>query len=278
MAKQLGPLETQFFAYAQMRRMQTVRLGQAAGSLHFSQAQERKLLSQLARKGLLVRVIRGVYLVPPRLPLGGRWSPDPALVIGTLMRSAVDDASGTADQPARYQICGPNAFNHYGFDEQVPVQMYLYNNRFSGSRRIGAVALNLIKVADDRLGSTEEVASGDGKLIYSSRVRTLVDAVYDWSRFDSLPRGYQWIRQELAARRVSAADLIRDTLRFGNQGTIRRVGLLLEKEGLSEPLLRRLLKAIAPSSSPIPWIPTAPKRGSINVRWGVVVNTEGGSL
>ena len=64
---------------------------------------------------------------------------------------------------------------------------------------IGKVALTLIKVAERRLGDTEESLTRDGPaLIYSSRVRSLVDAVYDWSRFDSLPRGYDWIRKELA--------------------------------------------------------------------------------
>ena len=135
------------------------------------------------------------------------------------------------------------------------------------------------KVAEDRLGSTEEATSREGlPLVYASRVRTLVDAVYDWSRFDSLPRGYQWILRELAARRVSAAELIRDTLRFANQGTIRRIGFLLEREGVQESLLRRMQKAIAPSSSPIPWIPNAPKRGIVNARWGVVDNAEGSGL
>jgi predicted transcriptional regulator of viral defense system len=276
MAKPLGSLETQFFAYAQMRRMQTVRLGELAGPLRLSGIQERKLLSQLARKGLIVRVIRGQYLVPPRLPLGGAWSPDEALAINTLMAGRVADATGKVEKPGRYQICGPNAFNRYGFDEQMPVQLYLYNNRFSGDRRIGAVALSLIKVAEDRLGSTEEATTREGlKLVYASRARTLVDAVYDWARFDSLPRGYQWIRRELAAGRVSSEYLIRDTLRFGNHGTIRRIGFLLEREGVPEPLLRRVQKAIAPSSSPIPWIPGVPKRGIVNARWGIVNNSDG---
>ena len=62
----------------------------------------------------------------------------------------------------------------------------------SGDRRIGQVALTLIKVADDRLGNTEEVQTAEEfTAIYSSRVRTLVDAVYDWTRFNSLPRAYQ---------------------------------------------------------------------------------------
>jgi predicted transcriptional regulator of viral defense system len=273
-----------FFAYSQLRRMQTVRLGDLAGPLRLSDSQERRLLSHLARKGLIVRVIRGLYLVPSRLPLAGVWTPDDALAITTLMQSALQPiatkATGKTGQSGagRYQICGPNAFNRYGFDDQVPARTYLYNDRFSGDRQIGSICLTLIKVARPRLGSAEEVAAGDGlRLVYSSRVRTLVDAVYDWSRFDSLPRGYEWIRRELAARRIRVEDLVRDTLRFGNQGTIRRVGFLLEQEKIAEPLLRRLQKALAPSSSLIPWIPNAPKRGKSSTRWGILDNRIGRS-
>jgi len=51
MARPLGALETQFFAYAQMRRMQILRMGELAGPLRLSQVKERKLLSQLAGRG-----------------------------------------------------------------------------------------------------------------------------------------------------------------------------------------------------------------------------------
>jgi len=205
----------------------------------------------------------GLYLVPPQLPLGGVWGPSEAEALNALM----DDRQGT------YQLCGPNAFNRYGFSGQIPNRLYAYNNRISGERTIGSIALMLIKVADQRLGSTESVRLPDGQtLVYASRVRTLVDAVYDWSRFNSLPRGYDWIRRELAAGRVSAAELVRDTIRYGDVGTVRRMGALLEREGVAAPLLRRLERELAPSSGWIPWIPGQPKRGVLDRRWGVVFN------
>ena len=43
------------------------------------------------------------------------------------------------DARGRYQMCGPNTFNMYGLDDQVPVRVYAYNNRISGERRIGSV-------------------------------------------------------------------------------------------------------------------------------------------
>jgi predicted transcriptional regulator of viral defense system len=265
MKKGLGEIERLFFAYVQMRGQATVRTGELVGPLQLTAPRERNLLSRLSKAGWIVRVWRGLYLVPRKLPLGGKWSPDEILALNTLME----------DREGRYQICGPNAFNRYGFDEQMPNRVYAYNNRLFGERTIGAVALTLIKVADERLGDTEKVQTTEGQIaVYCSRVRTLVDAVYDWSRFNSLPRGYDWIRGELAASRVTAAELVTITLRYGDKGAIRRIGALLEMQGVEARLLRKLEKVLTPSTAMIPWIPTRPKRGKISRRWGVVLNEQ----
>jgi predicted transcriptional regulator of viral defense system len=178
-----------------------------------------------------------------------------------------------ADCDGRYQICGPNAFFRYGFDNQIPTRVYAYNNRLSGDRTIGAVALTLIKVADNRLGCTQEFETSEGNLaVYSSRVRTLVDAVYDWSRFDSLPSAYDWIRRDLQAGRINASELVKATIRFSNQGTLRRIGALLDRQGAPARLLAKVEHALRPSSSVIPWNPVLPKKGKVDSRWGIVVN------
>ena len=261
----LGKQETQLLAYLQMRKRQTVKTDELTGPLQLSREQERELFRRMARGGLIARVRPGLYLVPSLLPLGGAWSPDEILALNTLME----------DRQGRYQICGPNAFNRYGFDEQIPTHVYAYNNRISGERSIGAVALTLIKVADNRLGDTEKIQTAEGlSAVYSSRVRTLVDAVYDWSRFNSLPRAYDWIRGDLAAARVSASALAAATLCYGDKGTIRRIGLLLERQGVATKLLQKLEGALTPSTGLIPLNPGKPKRGTISRRWGVVLNEE----
>jgi len=256
-------MEAQLLAYCQLRGLATVRTGDLTGPLRVTGKQERELLSRMARAGLIAKVKRGLYLVPPSLPLGGVWSPDFGLAINTLME----------DRLAMYQVCGPNAFNYYGFDQQVPNRVYAYNDRLSGDTKIGALELTLIKVATNRLGSTEEVRSAsDMRVVYSSRVRTLVDAVYDWSRFDSLPRGYAWMRDELAAHRIEAAELANVAVRYGNQGTVRRIGALLEQEGADEGVLRTLEAGLRLSKSVIAAVPGDPRRGPKNPRWGVILN------
>ena len=265
MKRGLGEAERRLFAYVQMRGQTTLRTGELTKPLGLTAPRERNLLSRLAKAGWIVRVRRGLYLVPLRLPLGGKWSPDEILALNTLM----------ADRGGRYQISGPNAFNRYGYDAQVPTRVYAYNDRISGERRIGSVRLALIKVRTDRLGGTEEVTTNEGQVaVYASRARTLVDAVYDWARFNSLPRGFGWMRTELKAKQVTPAQVVEMTLRYGDIGTTRRIGVLLEREGANERLLRTLENRLAPSKGLIPWIPTQPKRGRVDRRWGVVVNGE----
>lgn len=263
MGVSVGPLETQLLAFAQSLGRSAVTAQELITALGWTAAQERRVVSRMARKGLIARVRPGLYLVPPRLPPGGRWSPGEFLALSTLMD----------DREARYQVSGPNAFHRYGWTEQVPNRLHVYNDRISGARRIGPVAMTLIKVHHERLGGTEVVRTPDGvDVVYASKARSLVDAVHEWSRFESLPQAFDWIRREVRRDDAFAAELVRMAIQFGNQGTLRRIGRVLEEALVAEHLLRRLGRRIQPSTSFIPWIPGRQKRGTINKRWGVVIN------
>ena len=153
--------------------------------LNITGSQERDLFRRLSDSGWILRLKRGVYLVPSRIPAGGKYSPGAALILQKLME----------EEKGKYQVCGPTAFYFYGLDDQIPSVTYLYNSRISGKRSIGSLAFQFIKVADERLGAVNTVhTQEDMEMIYSSKARTLIDAVYDWSRFNSLPRGHNWIK------------------------------------------------------------------------------------
>jgi predicted transcriptional regulator of viral defense system len=249
--------------------MQIVRTGQLAEPLGLSRKQEGELLERLQRGKLVARLRRGAYLFPAALPVAGEWAPDEAMALNALMQ----------DAGARYQLCGPNAFDRYGLSEQVPNRLYVYNDKLSGERTIGAVGITLVKVAGKRLGDTEVVKRpGGNALVFSSRVRTLVDAIYDWSRFDSLPRGFVWMRTEIGARRVKPAALVRCALRYGDVGAARRIGCVLERLGLTDNQLAPLRRALRPTRASIALVPTRPKRGRVNTRWGVVENDRPGDI
>ncbi|MBI5361571.1 MAG: hypothetical protein HZA53_00230 [Planctomycetes bacterium] len=267
MKANLGSLEARLLASAQLRGVQVVRAPEVAKTLRIDALQARRLLGRLSRRRAIARVCPGVYLLPKRLPLGGMWSPDEALALATLM----------AERGARYQVTGPNAFNRYGFDEQMPNRLYVYNDKLSGEREIGSIRLTLIEVDAKRLGDTELLQNEAGvEIPYSSRTRALVDAVYDWSRFHGLPRGFAWIRRELATDRIEASALVACTLRYGDVSTLRRMGALLEREGVAEKLIRKLEAHLMATKSTIPFVPNAPKRGAMLRRWGIVWNERDG--
>ena len=260
---QLGNLSSRFFAYVQLKKKDTVRTGELASILGITKSQELDLLRRLSDSGWIVRLKRGVYLVPPRIPPGAKYSPGAALILQKLM-----DKEG-----AKYQICGPTAFNFYGLDDQIPSVTYVYNNRISGSRRIGNLAFQFIKISDLRLGATNAVRTREGvEVIYSSEARTLMDAVYDWSRFNSLPRGYDWIRQEIKNDLKIASLLVDVTTTYGNQATARRIGYLLETLDQPSGIINRLQRRLSDSKALIPWVPGSPAKGKVNRKWGVIVN------
>lgn len=265
MKQSLGKLERKLFAYAQLRGLTKLYSGDLVQALGITPEQEKKLFARLAAARMIARVRRGLYLVPKKLPLGGVWTPSEGEALNALMQ----------DKAGRYQICGLNAFNRYGYDEQIPNRVYAYNNRLYGDKTIGAVSITLIKVADKRLGATDEFRTLEGESVfYSSRVRTLVDAVYDWSRFDSLPRGYRWIRSDLQKGKVSARELTTTALTFGDVGTRRRIGYLLEREGVDEKVLKQMERSLKRTSAYIPWNPRKPKRGRLVPRWAVIDNEQ----
>jgi len=259
----LGSLSSRFFAYVQLKKLDIVRTGEIAPILEISPSQERDLFRRLSGSGWILRLKRGVYLVPPRIPAGGKYSPGAALILQKLM----------AEEQGRYQVCGPTTFNFYGLDDQIPSVTYLYNDRISGKRSIGRLAFQFIKVANERLGAVEAVRTReDTEIIYSSKARTLMDAVYDWSRFNSLPRGFDWIKEEIKNEPALTSGLIDVTVQYGNMATIRRIGYLLDNFFPNSGMLSRLQRQLSSSSSLIPWIPDRSAKGKINRKWGIIIN------
>jgi hypothetical protein len=53
---------------------------------------------------------------------------------------------------------------------------------------------------------------------------------------------------------VTPAELVAVTLKYGDIGTIRRMGALLERENSGNPLLKKLETALPKTSSLIAWI------------------------
>jgi predicted transcriptional regulator of viral defense system len=259
----LGKFEMQLLAYTQLRKKEFISSGEIAAALDINTEQEWKLLNRMTTSGLIIRLKRGVYLVPSHMPAGGRWAVSGYYILSKLMQVL----------EGQYQISGPNAFNLYGFDDQVPNRIYVYNDRIFGEKEIGGTDFVFIKTDVKRLGSTKSLKTPDGiDAVMATKTRALVDAVYDWSRYNTLPRAYGWIAETLKRDPDVADKLIDDTLKYSNKGTTKRIGYLLAQLGIVDDRLSKMKRQFGPARSLIPWIPGLVAKGSINKEWGLIIN------
>ena len=258
----MGNLEIQTIQFSWDQGIKALSGGMVAKALSISLKQERELLSRMARKNLLYRLYRGVYLVPPGLPSANGWSPGEYAALYEFMRA----------KKAQYQISGPSAFYFWGFIDQIPNLTYVFNDRVSGNRILGGGNMVFIKVAQSKLGAIYSYKMPDGTPVtYSNKARTVVDALNYWRRFNGIPRAYFWLKKELRENPAFVDELIEATLRFGNQGTISRIGYLLDKMDFTQKSLN-LIKVRRSSRAPVALIPFLPRRGAIEKTWMVILN------
>lgn len=259
----LGQLGMRLFAVLQEEKIDILNTGEFTKLLGITSDKERDLLRRLSRGGWLVRLKRGSYLVPRNLEFDGPWKPNPYLILKKFM-----DTYNT-----NYQLTGQHAFVFHSLKEEPPGKITAYNHSISQKKTIHDHHFAFIKVAEDRLGGTCSIQiEEDLEIPCSCLSRTLLDAVYDWSRFHSLPEAYGWIRSSIAANPELDEELAEMTIRFGNQASLRRIGYLLEQLNTYSSFIEKLRQKLSSSHALIPWVPKKPARGKVNRRWGLILN------
>lgn len=263
----LGPLETQFFAWTQLENKEQVKTGDFAKVKGLSAKQEADLLYNLSSSGIIVKLWRGLYLVPPRIPLGGSWSPSPYLVISKYMRNL----------DAKFQISGPAIFNLYGYSDQVSAWFTVYNNKVSKKLYILQYHLDFVKVVESRLGDVKKRAPyGVNKsepALVSSAEQTLLDAVYDYKKYGTLPKAYDWIAIAVRNKKISPEKLVNIAIKYGNTMSQKRIGWVLDELKISQRVINRLKKKIPKTKFLVP-LDSRNNVGPINKKWGVIENVE----
>lgn len=259
----LGNLETSFFSWIQLRTIRIVKNGMFSAVSGISSKQETELLNRLAGKSLIVRLQKGIYLVPTRIPPGGKWMPDEYEVIDFYMKTI----------ESNYQIGGFSIFNYYGFENQISNSIFVYNTKISGQKKIGVYNITFIKTDNSKIGNCEIVINSSGvKAKITNKARTLFDAVYDYSRYNSIPKAYEWIKESIKNDSNLGEKIIQTTLRYGNQGTIRRIGYILDKYFPDTEKISELEEKLSRSKEPISLIPNSSRKGTINKKWRIIAN------
>jgi predicted transcriptional regulator of viral defense system len=266
MSERYGSIEAKFLSWSQNRNIYVVKTGDLVTALRLTPVQEARLLSQLSKKRLIAKLIRGLYLVPKTLPPGGVFTPSGYLIVDTLVKAL---------KARDYQISGLTVFNSYGLDTQVSNQLDIYNDKISGIKKIAGQNYRFIKVRADRLGFTQEYRvkerEGELEIKFSSLPRAIFDAIYDCEKFGTQTKAFDWLRARVNDKKFMD-EFMKILLRLGNIATKKRVGYVLDEAKCSKAFLTNLLKSIPEKRSNMPLDPTKKARGKINTKWGLILN------
>lgn len=252
----------QLFAYAQIHEKDIIELGELQTSFQISARQEKELLAYLAKKGSIIRLKRGVYVVPQNIPPGGKWQPDPKYLISCLM-----DVMG-----ANYYIGGYYAFHYYGLTEQIPNALTVYNDKISGCKKLGTLKATFIKTKTERIGNPKKIKTIKNRTAFiATLARSMVDAVVYYDRYNTLPKAYDWIRKHINDPTL-LSELIESTIKYGNISAKRRIGFTLYLLTGNKKIVKPILNTLRPTLGWIPLNPYANLRGETNKEWRIINN------
>ncbi len=238
--------------------------------LGLTSLQTAKLFSRLVSQQRIQQLRRGLYIAPGvELPSGKIWTPSPYEAIYAYMTWL----------GANWQITGLAAFNHYGFSTQVSQLLTVYNDKFSEINDDERGRFVFIKRPSEKLGNKLLCPMyGNIEIPFSSKARTIFDAIYDAKRFGTLPSAYVWIRWilEVEKNKPVIDELIQCCLIYGNKQTTSRIGFVLDRLNVDVSALKEKFDQ-EKSSTLIPLVPftkgiPGERMGEINSRWKIIEN------
>ena len=267
--RMLGPMEVQFFAWTQQENKSQVQTGDLLKTMNLSPKQEANLLYNLSSSGFILKLWRGFYLVPKKIPAKGVWSPSPYLVINKYMENAGAE---------KFYISGPAVFNQYGYTDQLSSWFTIYNDKISKRMYVLQYRLDFTKVVSNRLGTVKKVKAytESGQYVwarFSSPEQALLDAVYDYKKFGTLPKAYNWIAKALKNKKINSKKMIDISLKYGNKISQKRIAWILDQLKTPQKNLNLLQKKV---SNPNFLTPLNPKnrKGPINKKWNIIENVK----
>ncbi|MCK4322557.1 hypothetical protein KAX08_08595 [candidate division WOR-3 bacterium] len=215
------------------------------------------ILNRLTKKGRLVQIERGKYLIIPIRAPNQLWTPN-EFVIAKFWMGEVS-----------YYIGYFTMYNYWGFISQIPQTIFILNTKKSRTKTIGGIKYKAVKVKEEKYYGVEKIKV-DGEDIYiSDKERTLVDFIfYPIGSFENIKNV---IRNNI--KEIDLAKFIKYLNRFPVNAVRKRAGYLLEEIGCPQNLLEKVKMKIGGKTSYVVLNPDNPTRkGKVNKNWGIIIN------
>ncbi len=255
-APSLTPRETAVLAWADRVRRTRLTVRDMAEAVGPSAAP--KTASSLARKGVLDRVGRGVYVVRPLRAIAAPWSISTFAAVAALLEGQ------------RYYVGGPAALTLHRITTQAygsVVDVFVMGHR--RPRELGGARIVFHTATPGTLdyGVTTIQIEGNA-LSLSDPERTLLDLL-EHPRLLGNPETFATVRA--ATTRIHLPRLLDYALHWPNLSTCQRLGVLLERAGTPSSTLAPLADRVRVAGVAA-MLRQAPRRGHTHSVWRIVEN------
>lgn len=220
-----------------------------------------QLVYSLKKKRVLIPIKSGVYIFVPleAISTGRRVS---EFLIPKVFFPKND-----------YYIGYSTLFNYYNFTDQQFQTVYVLNPRISRRRTIAGLNFKFIKIPAKRMYGLEKISIKGKEVVVSSKERTLIDLIYYNQPVGGIDAAAAILERFVKEKKCDIKKLIELTVRFPKIKIRKRIGMILEKTGISRPALKALEKSVK-GTSLISF--SKSRKGKVNERWGVIVNDSRG--
>jgi predicted transcriptional regulator of viral defense system len=221
----------------------------------------RELLSDMTRRGLLLRLRRGVYQIIPYEQDPNNYLPDWHLTASSLVR----DASYYIGYYSALQI--HQLITQPALKEQVVVS----RQQLRSTLIVQKVTFQFIYHNPNHFfGATKIWIDNHHQVHCSDLEKTIVDCLFKPNYAGGIVEVAKAI--QIAKRQMQFDKLLDYVQRFGSKAVAKRLGFLLEILDIDSPIISALQKFNAPSYVPLDT--ELPSSGPYISRWGIRLNLD----
>ncbi|MBI1973896.1 type IV toxin-antitoxin system AbiEi family antitoxin domain-containing protein [Candidatus Micrarchaeota archaeon] len=222
-----------------------------------SSARNRVMVSRLAKKGWLIRLTRGKYLISP-LASGskGRWTTHEFLIASCFAKE--------------YYIGFMNALNFYGFTEQVPMDVTIAVRKPLKNREVLGIKFNFVLLPKKRFFGVSKVNISGININISDKEKTIIDALSHPEHCGGIMEVAKVVYN--SKKHVDLAKLCRYAAQNGKKSVFNRLGYLLDLFGILESSSVAHIIERNISKGYVALSPGESRAGKYNSRWRVFAN------
>ena len=214
------------------------------------------LLSKLEKKGLILRLERGKYLIiPPEAWKSGEYLEEGIVLASSLI--------------SPYYLSFWTALNYYGFTEQPSRTIFIATQKVKVQVNIKGLIFKFVKISPTKFFGFESLRIGDQVVNIATQEKTIIDCL-DQPRYcgeiTEAAKGIWNGRNE-----INWPTLLNDALRMNNSAILKRLGFIMESLGIKKAaVIRKLQENIGQGYSLLE--PNGNRNGKYNRRWRLLLN------